>query len=75
MKLRNPVNIFYTQLFHNKLLKYRKIPVISPGLMQVCKGGLINGGAYIRGAYKWNKKSASKRAMPELIVSFKLKKS
>ena len=72
MKLRKLVNIFDTQLFHKKLLKYRKIPVISPGLMQLRKGlwvglgeGLISGGAY-----KWNKKSASKRATPELIVSF-----
>ena len=38
MKLRKLVNIFDTQLFHKKLLKYRKIPVISPGLMQLRKG-------------------------------------
>ena len=40
-----------------KLLKYRKIPNVSPGLIEVSKhflgglysGGLIFGGAYIRG--------------------------
>ena len=35
---------------------YRKIPVISPGLIQLRKGFWVSGGAYIRGAYKRNKK-------------------
>ena len=35
-------------------IEYRKIPNISPGLIEVRKhilGGLYSGGAYIRGAY------------------------
>ena len=43
--------------------KYRKLPLISPGLIQLCKGfsgGLINGGTYIqKGLYKQNRKNVS----------------
>ena len=51
---------------------YRKIPVISPGLIQLRKGfwvGLwaLGGGGGGGGAYKWSKKYVLKRATAVLI--------
>ena len=48
-KLKNP----HLQIGYKTVL-YRKIPNVSPGLIEVRKyifGGLYSGGAYIRGAY------------------------
>ena len=33
------------------LAKYRKLPLVSPGLIKVVLDGLINKGAYIQGGY------------------------
>ena len=52
-------------------LLYRKLPLVSPGLIQLRKrvlDGLINGGSYIRGGYNRIKKSVSKRVIAVLIL-------
>ena len=46
---------------------YRKIPVISPGLIQLRKGFWVGLWALGGGAYKWNKKYVLKRATAVLI--------
>ena len=55
-----PLELSFTTARSNKIFhdirgghaQYRKLPLISPGLVQLRKGvldGLINGGVYIRG--------------------------
>ena len=49
------------------LLLYRKIPIISPGLIQLregCLGGLLNGEACIRGGGGGDYKKGSRKKLP-----------